>query len=118
MSTLISTASPETATPVLRNDLLAFFHRAARPSDEWRVGAEFEKFAVHRATGRPLTYDESGGIRDILSSLADRFGWERHHEDGNLTTLLRPAQPSRSNPAAKSNYRRRPLGTSARSTPS
>ena len=34
-----------------------------------------------------MTYGEPGGIRAILTALADRFGWEPHEELGNLTTL-------------------------------
>jgi glutamate--cysteine ligase len=70
-------------------DLREYFHAAGKPRLDWRVGAEFEKFAVDRATGRPLSYEEPGGIRDILAGLVARFDWEPHHEDGHLTTLTR-----------------------------
>src|SRR5262245_47473893 len=77
------------AEPVTEADLVEYFHAAGKPPDEWRVGAEFEKFAVRRGPGRPLGYDEPGGIRDVLAALADRFGWEPVDEDGHLIGLSR-----------------------------
>jgi glutamate--cysteine ligase len=79
----------EELPPVRVADLAAYFHHAGKPPARWRVGAEFEKFLVERSTGRPLTYGEPGGIRDLLTSLVQRFGWQPHHEEGHLTTLVR-----------------------------
>ena len=75
--------------PVTPAELLAYFHRGSKPHADWRVGAEFEKFAVERTTGRALSYAEPGGIRDILQSLADRFDWEPHHRGDRLISLTR-----------------------------
>ena len=81
--------APLATEPVSVEDLLAYFHAGAKPRSDWRVGAEFEKFAIERGTGRHLTYGEPHGIRAILESLADRFGWEPHFEGDHLTTLSR-----------------------------
>ena len=75
--------------PIRLGDTLEYFHAGGKPRGEWRVGAEFEKFALHRDTGRAVTYGEPGGIRDILQSLARRFGWRPHHEGDHLTALSR-----------------------------
>jgi glutamate--cysteine ligase len=75
--------------PVSRDDLLAYFHAGGKPEPDWRVGAEFEAFVVDRASGRTVSYDEPGGIRDLLQALADRFGWQPHDEGGRLTALTR-----------------------------
>jgi glutamate--cysteine ligase len=78
------------AQPVAVADLHAYFHEAAKAPTDFRVGAEFEKFAVETATGRALTYAEPGGIRAILSGVADCFHWQRHvNEAGHLTGLVR-----------------------------
>jgi glutamate--cysteine ligase len=53
------------------------------------VGAEFERFAVERGTGRPITFAESNGLESLLKKLADGFGWEPHEENGHVTTLSR-----------------------------
>src|SRR5205085_11671448 len=55
----------------------------------WRVGGEFEKIGVARATGRQLTYDQPGGVRDVLAGLVERFEWRPFYEGVYLTALLR-----------------------------
>ncbi len=77
------------AEPVCLADTLDYFHAGGKPRAAWRVGAEFEKFALDRGTGRAITYGEPGGIRDILHGLAKRFGWQPHHEGEHLTALSR-----------------------------
>jgi glutamate--cysteine ligase len=78
------------AEPVTAADLVAYFHRTAKPATDWRVGAEFEKFGVERASGRPLTYHGPDGIRAILEGLSQRFGWAPFvNEAGFLTALVR-----------------------------
>ncbi len=75
--------------PIRFADTLEYFHAGGKPREDWRVGAEFEKFALHRESGRAVTYGEPGGIRDILQGLARRFGWQPHHEGDHLTALSR-----------------------------
>ncbi len=76
--------------PVTVADLHAYFEDAAKAPDAFRIGAEFEKFAVETQTGRALSYDEPGGIRDLLAALAERFDWQPHFNNaGYLTALLR-----------------------------
>ncbi|MFM8273236.1 MAG: glutamate--cysteine ligase [Gemmata sp.] len=76
-------------TPVTERDLLDYFHEGAKPVSAWRVGAEFEKFAVDRATGRQIGFDD--GIESTLHALATHYGWEPHFEAGRLTALTRGA---------------------------
>jgi glutamate--cysteine ligase len=73
--------------PITESDLTAYFADGAKPRDRWRVGAEFEKFALDRDTGRQLSFDS--GIEAVLRALAGRFGWEPHAEAGRVTTLTR-----------------------------
>jgi len=90
----MSTTLPDVETvgslePVTRAELVDYFHRGGKPASAWRVGAEFETFAIERATGRAVGYDESGGIRDILQALVDRFDWQPHYRGERLTLLSR-----------------------------
>lgn len=86
---LPQSADDDGEEPIRLNRLDDYFHNGAKPRSKWRVGAEFEKFALDRLTGRHLSYGQSGGIRSILESLVERFGWEPHYEGKFLTTLSR-----------------------------
>lgn len=74
-------------TPVTEHDLVDYFREGEKPAPAWRVGAEFEKFALDRTTGRQIGFD--GGIEAVLHALATHFNWEPHVEAGRLTTLTR-----------------------------
>ena len=90
MSTLLpGDRSPEDFAPISHADLREYFLEGAKPESDWKVGAEFEQFALDRRTGRPLKYAGPGGIRSILQALADRYEWEPHYEGDDLTALSR-----------------------------
>jgi glutamate--cysteine ligase len=89
VSTHLPGDAADSAHPITEADLLDYFRRGAKSAADWRVGAEFEKFALDRTTGRQVTYAEPGGVRDVLHRLAERFGWEPHFEGDALTTLSR-----------------------------
>lgn len=74
-------------TPVTEADLVEYFREGEKPRPEWRVGAEFEKFALARETGHQIGFDH--GIEGVLHALATHFAWEPHYESGRLTTLTR-----------------------------
>lgn len=95
--------------PVVRADLLAYFHAGAKPRSAWRVGAEFEKFGVERGSGRALAFDEPGGIRDILLALVDRFGWEPHDRAGRLVLLTRDGSTVSLEPGGQVEYSSPPV---------
>jgi len=99
--------------PVRLDDLLAYFHNGAKPRSDWRVGAEFEKFVVERGTGRHLSYGELGGIRSILESLVERFGWVPHFEGEHLTTLSRAGAMISLEPGGQVEFSTPPLKTLA-----
>jgi glutamate--cysteine ligase len=66
--------------------LVAHLESGGKPQTDWRIGTEHEKFAYHQSDLRPLTYDEPGGIADLLSRL-QRFGWEPVVENGRTIAL-------------------------------
>ena len=71
------------------DELATIFQAAEKPADQFRIGAEAEKFAI-RADGAPLQYEGADGIVGIFEALSD-FGWEEEREapDGPVIALRR-----------------------------
>ena len=69
-----------------RDDLLAEFASGEKPADRWRIGTEHEKFVYRCADKRAPSYDEPGGIRDLLMGLTE-FGWDPVFEGDNVIAL-------------------------------
>jgi glutamate--cysteine ligase len=69
-----------------RDDLIAVFSGGEKPRERWRIGTEHEKFVYRTADHRAPSYDEAGGIRDLLMAMT-RFGWEPVYEEGPDGTL-------------------------------
>ena len=69
-----------------RDDLLSVFSGGEKPREEWRIGTEHEKFVYRVADHRAPSYDEPGGIRDLLQGLTE-FGWSPVVENGNVIAL-------------------------------
>src|SRR3954465_913565 len=72
-----------------RDDLLAPFARGEKPKAAWRIGTEHEKFVYRRADHRAPSYDEPGGIRDLLMAMTE-LGWQPVEEGGNVIALSGP----------------------------
>ena len=72
-----------------RHDLLSVFVGGEKPPPDWRIGTEHEKFVFRLADHRAPSYDEPGGIRDLLAFLT-RFGWRPVEEDGHIIALAGP----------------------------
>ena len=69
-----------------RDELLAPFVGGEKPVQAWRIGTEHEKFVYRRDTHRAPSYDEPGGIRDLLMAMT-QYGWEPVVENGNVIAL-------------------------------
>jgi glutamate--cysteine ligase len=69
-----------------RDDLLRPFAKGEKPPEAWRIGTEHEKFVYRRADHRAPSYEEPGGIRDLLAALTE-FGWEPVEEGGKVIAL-------------------------------
>src|ERR1044071_5467672 len=69
-----------------RDDLLAVFSGGEKPREAWRIGTEHEKFVYRVNDHRAPSYDEPGGIRDLLMGLTE-FGWEPVLENGKVIAL-------------------------------
>jgi glutamate--cysteine ligase len=72
-----------------RADLLGEFSGGEKPRENWRIGTEHEKFVYRRDDHRAPSYDEAGGIRDLLNGLT-QFGWQPVRENGNVIALSGP----------------------------
>jgi glutamate--cysteine ligase len=70
-------------SPVIesRDQLIAHFASGEKPPERWRIGTEHEKFVFHEADHRAPSYDEPGGIRDLLGALTEH-GWRPVEESG------------------------------------
>ena len=72
-----------------REDLLAVFEGGEKPPDRWRIGTEHEKFVYRITDHRAPSYEEPGGIRDLLIGLTE-YGWSPVEENGNVIALTGP----------------------------
>ena len=66
-----------------RDDLIHHLAKGCRPKAEWRIGTEHEKFVYDLKTLKPVPYDGTPGIRQLLEGMG-RFGWEPVRENGNI----------------------------------
>ncbi len=69
-----------------RADLVSVFSGGEKPPERWRIGTEHEKFVYRTGDHRAPSYDEPGGIRDLLMALT-RFGWEPVYEGDHVIAL-------------------------------
>ena len=76
MSEFLAGAEPGSGEPITSHDALGDYIRAgAKPRSQWRVGTEYEKVGVVRATGRAAPFSGPNGIETVLRGLAERYGW-------------------------------------------
>jgi glutamate--cysteine ligase len=64
-----------------RADLLSVFAGGEKPRADWRIGTEHEKFVYRLSDHGAPSWDEPGGIRDLLMGLTE-FGWRPIVENG------------------------------------
>lgn len=69
-----------------RDQLIQSFAKGEKPVDRWRIGTEHEKFVYSLSDHRAPSYDEPGGIRDLLDGLTE-FGWRPVEEGGKVIAL-------------------------------
>ena len=72
-----------------RAQLVGYFAQGEKPKDRWRIGTEHEKFVFSTADHHAPSYDEPGGIRDLLMALTS-FGWKPVEERGKVIALAGP----------------------------
>ncbi|MFA7586381.1 MAG: glutamate--cysteine ligase [Novosphingobium sp.] len=74
--------------PVIENiaQLAAPMAAGEKPRDRWRIGTEHEKLVFDTNDHHAPSYDEPGGIRDLLLALR-QFGWEPIEEGGKVIAM-------------------------------
>ena len=87
----MTTRTDDSESPPIesRDDLLATFAAGEKPSEKWTIGTEHEKFVYRTSDHRATSYEEPGGIRDLLMGLTE-FGWKPVIENGNVIALSGP----------------------------
>jgi len=65
---------------------LSVFAGGEKARADWRIGTEHEKFVYRMSDHRAPSYDEPGGIRDLLNGLTE-FGWRPVEEGGKVIAL-------------------------------
>ena len=76
------------SAPLTREDLIGAMAKGIKPKDQWRIGAEHEKFGFDRLTLRRPAYEGETGIQAMLTGLT-RFGWSEVSEGGHVIALER-----------------------------
>ncbi|MBP6030240.1 MAG: glutamate--cysteine ligase [Sphingobium sp.] len=86
MSTRTETGADD---PVIetRDQLISVFARGEKPPERWRIGTEHEKFVYRTSDHRAPSYDEPGGIRDLLAGLAADYDWQPVYEGAHVIAL-------------------------------
>ena len=74
--------------PLSLEVMAAYLAAGCKPSSEFRIGAEHEKFAFRLGTHAPIPYDGPNGIFALLQGFK-RFGWEDIREGETLIGLHR-----------------------------
>ncbi|MEE9434970.1 MAG: glutamate--cysteine ligase [Sphingorhabdus sp.] len=69
-----------------KDQLIAPMIAGEKPKAAWRIGTEHEKFVYCTNDHHAPSYEEPGGIRDLLMALTE-FGWEPIEEDGKVIAL-------------------------------
>jgi glutamate--cysteine ligase len=72
--------------PLTLDDLTAALEAGCKPKEQWRIGAEHEKFGFRLGTHQPVPY-EPDGIKAMLEGL-QRFGWTGEYEDNRHGRML------------------------------
>ncbi len=67
-------------------DLIAPMTKGEKPKSEWKIGTEHEKFVYCREDYHAPSYDEEGGIKDLLLALQE-FGWSPIKENGKVIAM-------------------------------
>ncbi|MGN6422964.1 MAG: glutamate--cysteine ligase [Asticcacaulis sp.] len=70
------------------DDLVSYFASGEKPREDWRIGAEHEKFAFRLSDLRRPEYAGPDGIEAMLKGLM-RFGWQGYYEQDKLIALTR-----------------------------
>ncbi|MEY4160022.1 MAG: hypothetical protein RLZZ136_643 [Pseudomonadota bacterium] len=69
-----------------RDMLVSPMAKGEKPRSAWRIGTEHEKIVFSTSDHHAPSYDEAGGIRDLLLAL-EAYGWKPVQEGGKVIAL-------------------------------
>ncbi|MBC2670421.1 glutamate--cysteine ligase [Novosphingobium piscinae] len=72
-----------------RDQLAKPMAKGEKPRERWRIGTEHEKIVYSTRDYHAPSYDEPGGIRDLLLALTE-FGWTPIEEGGTVIAMAGP----------------------------
>ncbi|CAO1655012.1 glutamate--cysteine ligase [Parasphingorhabdus sp. NYA22] len=74
--------------PVIENidQLIEPMAQGEKPKDRWRIGTEHEKFVYSTTDHHAPSYDEPGGIKDLLLAMQE-FGWKPVEEGDKVIAM-------------------------------
>lgn len=76
----------EAARITSRDQLVQPMQDGEKPPADWKIGTEHEKLVFKHDDKRAPSYEEAGGVRDILMSMR-QFGWEPIEENGKVIAM-------------------------------
>ncbi len=71
------------------SDLADLLAKGCKPSVDWRIGTEHEKFGYCKDTLQPLPYAGERSVQAVLEGLRDHYGWSEVAEAGNIIGLTK-----------------------------
>mgnify|MGYP002278694126 CR=1 FL=1 len=69
-----------------RDELVLPMQAGEKPAAAWKIGTEHEKLVFKQNDKHAPSYDEEGGILDILMAMR-QFGWEPVEENGKVIAM-------------------------------
>ena len=98
--------------PIESFDQLAqLLEKGCKPSTDWRIGTEHEKFGYCQDSLKPLPYEGERSVKSVLEGLRDRYGWSPLEEAGNIIGLTKDGANVSLEPGGKLELSGAPLET-------
>ena len=69
------------------SDLLKWFNQGEKPSKNWKIGTEHEKFVFYTNNFKRVSYLGASGISELLNALAIKNNWVKIIENNNTIGL-------------------------------
>ncbi len=70
-----------------KTDLISYLEAGCKAKENWRIGTEHEKFCFHQDTLLPLKYEDTPGIKQVLTEMGRIFAWQPVFENDNIIAL-------------------------------
>jgi glutamate--cysteine ligase len=76
------------ATPIETvADLAATLEAGCKPTSDFRIGTEHEKFGFNVKDNSPIPYGGANGVEAVLEGMERLLGWERIEDAGKIIGL-------------------------------